>query len=174
MDNRHTLKGLLRSWPWAASVIAAAAVNLLIGAFRHFDFTGIRGFSTTNYGWIAFALVGGVGLSWRLAKRPAGWWLPLRALVAPAMAFIAVFVAATLMALIFLPGQSLLETFTTDAPGRALWLSITVTLFSCTFEAIHAAARALHRRRRQSREAIERSEYTMSSEPDHQTDTAPS
>src|SRR5262245_34144611 len=114
---------LLRKWPWRASIGAAVIVDLIIGGFRRFNFAGIEGFSTMNYGWLAFSLVGGVGLAWRLAKRPAGRWLLLRPLVAPALAFMVCFVAVTLMALLFLPDQSLSETLTTDAPGRAQWLS---------------------------------------------------
>lgn len=97
---------------------------------RHFDFTGIEGFSTTNYGWLAFGLVGGAGLAWRLAKPPAGWWLLLRPLAPPVLTFVACFIAVTLMGLVFIPGQPVTETLTTDAPGRAFWLSVLVAIAS--------------------------------------------
>src|SRR5215813_12748986 len=93
---------VLRTWPWRAAIGTAVVVDLVIGTARRFDFAGIEGFSTTNYGWLAFSLVGGVGLAWRLAKRPAGWWLPVRALLAPALSFGICFVAVTVMGLLFL------------------------------------------------------------------------
>lgn len=131
----------LRLWPWRAALLAAAVVDLLIGAVRRFDFGGIEGFSTTNYGWLAFSAVGGIGLGWRLARPPAGWWVPLRALIAPALSFITCFVAVTAMGLIFLPHQPVTETLTTDAPGRAMWLALLVALASCGCEALWVAIR---------------------------------
>ena len=139
---------LLRLWPWAGSLAAAAVVDLVIGALRHFDFVGIEGFSTTNYGWLAFSLVGGVGSAWRLAKPPARWWLLLRPLAAPALAFAACFVTVTLMGLLFLPGQPVTETLTTDASGRAFWLGVLVAVFSCACEALWALIRQVRRHRR--------------------------
>lgn len=140
---------LLRLWPWVGSLAAAAVVDLGIGALRHFDFVGIEGFSTTNYGWLAFSLVGGVGLAWRTAQPPARfWWLLLRPLIAPALAFVTCFVAVTLMGLLFLPGQPVTETLTTDAPGRAFWLSVLVAVGSCACEALWALIRRVRRYRR--------------------------
>ncbi len=138
---------VLRKWPWLAAIIAAVIVDLIIGGFRRFNFAGIEGFSTTNYGWLAFSLVGGVGLAWRLAKRPAGRWLLLRPLVAPAFSFVACFVAVTIMGVLFLPNQSLSETLTTDAPGRAEWLSLLVLLLSCATELAWAVIRWVRRSR---------------------------
>jgi hypothetical protein len=132
-------------WPWRAALLAALAVDLIIGAVRHFDFAGIEGFSTTNYGWLAFSLVGGVGLAWRLARRPAGWWLLVRPLVASAMTFVSCFLAVTLMGLMFLPHQPVTETVTTDAPGRAIWLSLLVAIVGCGCEALWLPARWLNR-----------------------------
>ena len=137
----------LRLWPWKAAIITAIVVDLVIGAARRFDFVGIYGFSTTNYGWLAFSLVGGAGLAWRLAKPPAGWRLPLRALVAPVMSFITCFVTVTVMGVVFLPHQSLTETLTTDAPGRAVWLALLVALVSCACEALWLAVRRVRRQR---------------------------
>jgi hypothetical protein len=141
----------LRLWPGAGSVATAAAVDLVIGAVRHFDFAGIEGFSTTNYGWLAFSLVGGAGLAWRLAKPPAGWWLLLRPLAAPALAFVACLVTVTLMGVLFLPGQPVTETLTTDAPGRALWLSVLVAVASCASEGLWAVIRWVRRHRQAER-----------------------
>jgi hypothetical protein len=47
---------------------------------------------------------GGVGLAWRMAKPPARWWLLLRPLTAPALAFVACFGTVTLMGLLFPSG----------------------------------------------------------------------
>src|SRR5262249_51779424 len=115
--------------------------------FRRFNFAGIEGFSTTNYGWLAFSLVGGVGLAWRLAKRPAGRWLLLRPLVAPALSFIVCFVAVAVMGVLFLPDPSIGETLTTDAPGRAQWLSLLVLLCSCGCELVWLVIRWVRRSR---------------------------
>lgn len=120
-------------------------MDLVIGAVRHFDFAGIEGFSTTNYGWLAFSLIGGTGLAWRMARPPARWWLLLRPLVAPALAFAVSFVLVTLMGLLFLPGQPLTETLTTDAPGRAMWLSVLVAVGSCASETSQALIRRIRR-----------------------------
>ena len=143
-----SLGALLRLWPWVASLAAAAFVDVLIGAVRHFDFTGIEGFSTTNYGWLAFSLIGGLGLAWRLAKQPARWRVPVRALVAPALSFITCFVAVTVMGLLFLPHQPRAETLTTDAPGRAFWRSLLVAVGSGTCEAMWGVTRSVRRHRR--------------------------
>lgn len=137
----------VRLWPLVASFATAVIVNLLIGAARHFDFSGIEGFSTTNYGWLAFSLVGGIGLAWRLARPSPGWWVLLRPLTAPVLAFVVCFVAVTVMGLLFLPGQPLSETLTTDAPGRAFWLSVLVAICSCASEALWALIRWYRARR---------------------------
>jgi hypothetical protein len=77
-----SLAVMARQWPWRTSFIIAALVVLAIGAVRHWDFNGIEGFSTTNYGWLVFSLVGGIGLAWRLARSPGGRRTPLRPLAA--------------------------------------------------------------------------------------------
>lgn len=138
---------LVRMWPWVASLVAAAVADLIIGALRHFDFAGIEGFSTTNWGWIAFSLVGGIGLAWRLAKPPGRWWLMVRPLAAPILAFVVCFVAVTVMGLLFLPGQPLTETVTTDAQGRSIWVAIVVAVGSCLCEAIRLVERRVRRLR---------------------------
>ncbi|WP_330178803.1 hypothetical protein OHB26_19990 [Nocardia sp. NBC_01503] len=132
----------LSMWPWVASLAAAAVVDLVIGAVRRFDFHGINGFSTTNYGWLAFTLVGGVGFAWRLAGTPLTPLRVMRPLVAPAVAFALCFVAVTITGLVFLPNQSLSETLTTDAPGRALTVGEVVLVFGVLAEVLRAAARA--------------------------------
>lgn len=138
---------LLRLWPWVGSVGVAVVVDLVIGALRHFDFAGIEGFSTTNYGWLAFGLVGGLVMSWRLAESPAAWWMLVRWLVAPALSFIVCFVAVTIMGLVFLPGQPVAETLTTDAPGRSVWVAVVVAIGSGVCEVVRAVLRAISRYR---------------------------
>jgi hypothetical protein len=142
-----TMSMWLRLWPWAAATIAAVVVDLTIGAIRHLDFGGIEGFSTMNYGWLTFGLVGGSGFASRLAKRPAGWRVLPRVLVAPLAAFTVVFLTVTVMAVWFLPGQSLGETLTTDAPGRAFWLSLLVGIVAAAVELWWLAVRAWRRLR---------------------------
>lgn len=137
----------VRMWPWISSPVAALVVIGAVGATRRFDFAGILGFSTLNYGWLAFCVVGGVVLAWRLARPAAGWRLPLRILVAPVTAYLVCFVLVTITGLIFLPGQSLLETVTTDAPGRSIWVGLAVLIGSCICEAIRAVIRAIRRGR---------------------------
>lgn len=134
---------MFRLWPWAGALATAAVVDLIIGGFRHFDFAGIEGFSTTNWGWLAFSLIGGVGLAWRLARFPAGWWMLVRPLVAVALAFAVCFVAVTVMGLLFLPEQPLSETLTTDAPGRSVWLALVVAIGAYLCEAIWVLRRAI-------------------------------
>lgn len=143
-----TVGAFARQWPWVASVVAAVLADLVIGAARHFDFAGIEGFSTTNWGWIAFTLVGGVGLVWRLSAPPGGRWTPVRPFAAAGTAFVLCFVAVTLMGLLFLPGQPLGETLTTDAPGRSVWVAIVVAVVGLAGEVLHLALRALRRVRR--------------------------
>lgn len=140
-------RGVLRLWPWWTSLIAAAIVVLAFGVMRRFDFIGINGFSTMNYGWLAFSLVGGAVLAWRLARAPGPWWgIALRALIAPAIAFALCFLLVTLMGLIFLPQQSIATTLTTDAPGRAIWIGLGVLVLSALCEIARAAIRAIRGR----------------------------
>jgi hypothetical protein len=120
-------------------------VVAIIGALRHWDFRGIEGFNTTNYGWLAFSLVGGIGLACRLAGRPGSWQVLLRPIVAAAAAFLACFVMVTVMALVFLPGQSLAETLTTDAPGRAIWVAVVVVVVGYAAELVRYLARRFRR-----------------------------
>lgn len=79
---------LVRMWPWITPLVAAAVVNLVVGGFRHFDYHGIHGFSTVNYGWLAFAALGGAVFGWRLARRPLWVVGLLRPLIAAAVAFV--------------------------------------------------------------------------------------
>jgi hypothetical protein len=136
----------VRTWPWIASIVAAVVVDLVVGAVRSFDFAGIQGFSTLNYGWLAFTLVGGAGMAWRLARRPGSWWIVLRVFVAPITAFVLCFILVTLTGLAFLPGQPILETVTTDSPGRAFWLAVLVVLIAAVCESVFALGRAVRRR----------------------------
>ncbi|MEU7139833.1 hypothetical protein ABZ942_10335 [Nocardia sp. NPDC046473] len=138
----HGAMAFVPMWPWLASLAAAATVDLVIGGARHFDFHGINGFSTTNYGWLAFTLVGGGGFAWRLAHTPLTPLRTLRPLVAAALSYGLCFAAVTITALVFLPGQSLGETLTTDAPGRALAVGVVVLAFGVLAELLRAAARS--------------------------------
>lgn len=94
---------LLSAWPWATSLFAATIVDVLIGAARHFNFHGIWGFSTVNYGWLAFALVGGMVFAWRSAKRRLTPAATVRPFVAAAASFMLCFVAVTVTGLFFSP-----------------------------------------------------------------------
>jgi hypothetical protein len=52
---------------------------------------------------------------------------------------------------LFLPGQPVTETLTTDAPGRALWLSVLVAVASCASEGLWAVIRWVRRHRQAER-----------------------
>ncbi|MFI7344112.1 hypothetical protein ACIBUY_39985 [Streptomyces sp. NPDC050085] len=134
---------LIATWPWFTALGAAALVNLAVGAGRHFDYHGINGFSTTNYGWLAFALVGGAVFAWRLAGRPLSPTGVLRPVVAAGTSYVLCFVAVTLTALAFLPGQSLAETLRTDASGRSLPVAEAVLVLGFLAELVRACARRL-------------------------------
>lgn len=138
---------LLSAWPWATSLFAATIVDVLIGAARHFNFHGIWGFSTVNYGWLAFALVGGMVFAWRSAKRRLTPAATVRPFVAAAASFMLCFVAVTVTGLVFLPGQSLGETITTDAPGRSFPVAVIVLAFGYIAELLRAGRRSLSGRR---------------------------
>jgi hypothetical protein len=109
------------------------------------DFRGIEGFSTTNYGWLAFSITGGIGLAWRPAGRAATWQMLARPLVAAAAAYAVCFVAVAMMGLLFIHHQSLGETLTTDSPGRALTVAIVVAAVGYLIEIVRAAMRAATR-----------------------------
>ncbi|MGY2062766.1 hypothetical protein ACW9HQ_48445, partial [Nocardia gipuzkoensis] len=129
-------------WPWLASLAAAACVDLVVGGARHFDFHGINGFSTLDYGWLAGTVVGGVGFAWRLARSPLTPLRAARPLLAAALSYGLCFVAVTITALVFLPEQSLSETLTTDASGRALVIGEAVLILGVIAELLRAAARS--------------------------------
>lgn len=138
----HGARAFISLWPWVASLSVAAVVDLAIGGARHFDFHGINGFSTTNYGWVAFAVVGGVGFAWRMARAPVTPSRPARPLIAAALSYALCFTAVTITALVFLPEQGLRETLTTDAPGRALPVGAVVLVFGVFTEVFRAVGRA--------------------------------
>ncbi|MBO1337690.1 hypothetical protein [Streptomyces sp. VRA16 Mangrove soil] len=133
----------LATWPWISAAIAAAVVDLTVGAARRFDFHGINGFSTTNYGWLAFTVVGGVVFAWRLAGRPWSVAGVVRPVGAAVVSYGMCFVAVTVTGLVFLPDQSLRETVTTDAPGRALPVALLVLVAGVLAEVVRACARRL-------------------------------
>ncbi|MFI0357425.1 hypothetical protein [Actinomadura sp. 9N407] len=140
------LPDLLRTLPWIPATIAAIVVNLLLGGLgRRFDYGGISGFSTTNFGWMAFALVGGIVLAWRLAGRPQSPLGAIRPLIAPVTAYVTCFALVTLSALIFLPDQSLAETVTTDAPGRSVAVAFLVLVVAVAVEITRLIARRVRR-----------------------------
>lgn len=136
---------LARKWPWITAIVAALIVDLLIGAARQFDFVGINGFSTVNYGWLAFALVGGIVFAWRLAGRRQSWLGLLRPLVPAVASYVICFVLVSITGQVFLPGQSLGETLTTDAPGRSLPVAIIVFVLAVVFELVRSAWRRVRR-----------------------------
>jgi len=144
-DHSIHLAALPRQWPWRGSLIVGAVVVLVTGAARHWNFNGIEGFSTTNYGWLGFSLVGGIGLARRLSRSPGGWWTALRPLSAALMAFAVCFIAVTVTGLVFIPGQPLAETLTTDAPGRAVWVAIVVAAAGYASEVLQTLARLARR-----------------------------
>jgi hypothetical protein len=49
----------------------------------------------------------------------------------------------TLTGLVFLPGQALSETSTTDAPGRSVWVAAVVVALGCAAEGIRLVERRL-------------------------------
>jgi hypothetical protein len=118
---------IVRRWPWLPASIAWVVVVGLVCAVRH-HYTGIYGFSTANYGWLAFSLVGGAVLAWRLAGGPPAYQRVLRPLLAAAVAFVLCAVAVSLMGLVFLPSHPLQGGGATEGPlfgalhplGRAL------------------------------------------------------
>ncbi|WP_306319940.1 MULTISPECIES: hypothetical protein [unclassified Streptomyces] len=135
------VRQLIAGWPWIPAALAAALVNLAVGASRDFDYGGINGFSTTNFGWLAFALVGGCVFAWRPARPPLEKRAALRPVLATAMAYALCFAAVMVSGLVFLPDQSLTETLTTDAPGRALPVALAVLGFGVLATIFRAGAR---------------------------------
>ncbi|TMQ90277.1 hypothetical protein ETD83_36105 [Actinomadura soli] len=116
-------------------------MNLLVGGAREFDYGGISGFSTTNFRWMALALVGGIVFAWRLAGRPQSPLEAVRPLISAATADVACFALVTLSGLIFLPEQSVAETMTTDAAGRALPVAFLVLVVAVAVEIIRLTLR---------------------------------
>lgn len=138
---RGDLWSIARLWPWRAAAIAWLVMVVLVGLVRH-HYTGIYGFSMANYGWLAFTIVGGAGLAWRLAGRPP-WPLALaRPLLAAAVAFVFCMLAVIAMGLIFLPGRPLQGGGDTAGPlgglfhpmGRAFPVAMVVVLLGYACE----------------------------------------
>ncbi|SEB44975.1 hypothetical protein SAMN04489806_0674 [Paramicrobacterium humi] len=152
MTNREaasawTSWSVILRWPWITALVAAAVVDLYFAIIRRFDFVGITGFSTLNYGWLAFGVAGGFVFAWRLARRFIGWRAVWRTFIAPLSAFFLVFVAVVLTGLVFIPEQPVRETFLTDAPGRAIWVGAAVLVGSAVIEAVRAISHTAARRR---------------------------
>ncbi|HEY1093563.1 MAG TPA: hypothetical protein VGE61_02585, partial [Glycomyces sp.] len=61
MSILHLLDRLLRPdlWPWLWAGACGAAVAAAFGLARG-EYHGISGFSSTNFGWLVFTLVGGI------------------------------------------------------------------------------------------------------------------
>lgn len=92
----------------------------LFTAFRR-SFTGVEGFSSSNWGWLAFTTIGGSVLAWRLAGRAPLRLGLIRPLVAGAVAFLLCAMAQALMGVIFLPSHPLRGAGDTVGPlGGAL------------------------------------------------------
>jgi hypothetical protein len=106
MTWKTRIRMVLGRWPWRPSVLAWLAMVGVIAAVRH-HYTGIYGFSTANYGWLAFTLVGGAVLAWRLAGTAPMILALIRPLLAGLIAFLVCAVAVILMGLIFLPDRPL-------------------------------------------------------------------
>lgn len=139
------LRSMVRMWPWTAALVAAAVVNLLIGGLRGFDYHGINGFSTTNYGWMAFALVGGVVFAWRLAHWRMSRLGLLRPVLAAGAAYVWSFVLVTISGVLFLPQQPISVTMATDAAGRSLPVGLLVLAAAVVMMVLRWAGRALRR-----------------------------
>ncbi|MFF0739695.1 hypothetical protein ACFYVL_04765 [Streptomyces sp. NPDC004111] len=139
------VRRLVAAWPWITATAAAVLVHVVVGAGRHFDYHGITGFSTTNYGWLAFTLVGGFVFAWRLARYPVRPPLlaALRPVIAAGVSWLLCFAAVTVTGLVFLPGQSLAETLSTDALGRSLPVAAAVLVFGVLAELGRAGIRRL-------------------------------
>jgi hypothetical protein len=141
MTSRTRIRKVSGRWPWRASVIAWLVVVGVVAAVRH-HYTGIYGFSTANYGWLAFSLVGGAVLAWRLAGTPPTILAAVRPLLAGLIAFVVCAVAVMLMGLIFLPGRPLQGGGDTVGPlggllhpfGRALPVAELVVLIGYVAE----------------------------------------
>lgn len=134
----------LRLWPWWGAGITGVCVAAVIVLARG-EFHGISAFSSTNFGWLAFALVGGVVYAWRLADgNPLPWGL-LRPLAAGAVTFALCATAVCAMGLLFLPEQPLPTTLGTDAMGRAWVVALPVVAAGYLAEAVRWLWRSARR-----------------------------
>ncbi|THV32172.1 hypothetical protein [Glycomyces paridis] len=139
----HSLNRSLRLdlWPWLWAGASGAAVAAAFGLARG-EYHGISGFSSTNFGWLVFTLVGGIVYGVRQADGrllPLGLLRPLRA---GALAFALCIAAVCVTGLVFLPEQPLWTTLTTDAVGRAWVMAVPVVAVACAVE----LGKALRRR----------------------------
>lgn len=103
---KKSLLYFVHTWPWLLSVIAWVVVVVLVSILRP-HFTGIYGFSTANYGWLAFTIFGGVGFAWRMAGKPPLLFGLARPLIAGSAAFIICAVVVAAMGFIFVPSHPL-------------------------------------------------------------------
>ncbi|MFG3339370.1 hypothetical protein [Glycomyces sp. NPDC048151] len=141
MNVFHSLNRPLRLdlWPWLWASAAGLAVAAALGLTRG-EYHGISGFSSTNFGWLVFTLVGGIVYGVRQAD---GRLLPglLRPIRAGALAFALCTAAVCVTGLVFLPEQSLWTTLTTDAVGRAWVMAVPVAAVAYPVEIVKAIVR---------------------------------
>ena|GEM_PF-4869837 len=133
-----TLQELGRQWPWVGAAIPAVGIAGMV-AWSYGSIAGINGFSAGNDGWLVFTIIGGCVLAWRLASghSRSGAGVIVRPFAAAMMALVLCMIAVSLVGIIFLPGQSLWETLSTDAIGRSLPVAAIVFVAGLVFELVH-------------------------------------
>lgn len=154
---KRFLLWIVHTWPWAMAGIAWLVVVGIVSAVRH-HYTGIYGFSTANYGWLAFTIVGGSGFAWRIAGKPPLWLGFLRPLLAGAVAFVFCALAVAAMGFIFVPSHPLQGGGETMGPlwgalhplGRAWPAAQAVIVIGYVGELIRTGWFAMSRRRSKS------------------------
>ncbi|MGH7921782.1 MAG: hypothetical protein ACREQM_17840 [Candidatus Dormibacteraceae bacterium] len=143
---------LLRHWPWLISGIAWVLVAGVLTLFRR-DFTGIEGFSSSNYGWLGFTTIGGCIFAWRLAAPGPRLWGLVRPILAAAIAFAMCVLAIVAMGFLFLPQHPLQGAGDTLGPlggalnplGRAELVAILVLPFGYLAELVRSGSALLGR-----------------------------
>ncbi len=135
----------MQTWPWKLSWITWVIAVGLVSVFRH-HYTGIYGFSTANYGWLAFTIFGGAGFAWRIAgRRPLSLGF-IRPLLAGGIAFAFCAIAVAAMGFIFVPSHPLQGGGDTIGPlwgalhplARALPVAEVVIVLGYIFEVLKA------------------------------------
>lgn len=129
-------------WPWLGAGAVGAGVAGIFGMVRG-GYDGISGFSSTNFGWLAFALIGGVVYCARQSDGRLLPWGFLRPVRAGALAFVLCTIAVCVTGLVFLPEQPLMVTLTTDAVGRAWVVAVPVIVIGLCVEAARSLGRVV-------------------------------